>query len=204
MSVNSVAEGLTPLMWAARQGQSESVKRLLEKKADATKVSDTGYTALMYAVCNGYTECAQALGNKDTIDVRNPKSGLSALMYVCLMAPEQYAAIITHLMDPEQGKGRKVESCRSLYDGYTPLMIAARRGNMAMVELLTPDAEDIRREDAHGNTCIDYAERSGNPAVTTYLEDKRGMPLWLQYILIGAGAIVALIVVVNLWRCGLI
>lgn len=212
MSVNSVAEGLTPLMWAARQGQSKSVERLLKKKADAAMVSDTGYTALMYAACNGDTACVEALADKEMIDKRNPKSGLSALMYVCLMAPEHHADVIKHLKRQEQKKGgifneyypwflkEKVESCRSLYDGITPLMLAARRGDLAMVELLAPDAEDIRQEDVHGNTCIDYAERSDNPAVTNYLRDKQGMPQWLQYMLGGAVLIIALCVILIFLR----
>lgn len=212
MSVNSVAEGLTPLMWAARQGQSKSVERLLKKKADAAMVSDTGYTALMYAACNGDTACVEALADKEMIDKRNPKSGLSALMYVCLMAPEHHADVIKHLKRQEQKKGgifneyypwflkEKVESCRSLYDGITPLMLAARRGDLAMVELLAPDAEDIRQEDVHGNTCIDYAERSDNPAVTNYLRDKQGMPQWLQYTLGGAVLILALFVILIFLR----
>lgn len=195
MGVNSVVEGLTPLMWAARQGQSKSVERLLKRNADAAMVSDTGYTALMYAACNGCAECVKALDDKEVIDKRNPKSGLSALMYVCLMSPEHHVDVIKHLKKKEQ-----VECCRSLYDGYTPLMLAARRGDLAMVELLAPDAEDIRQEDALGNTCIDYAERSGNKAVTTYLKSKQGMPQWLKYTLGGAVLILALFVILIFLR----
>lgn len=197
MTVNTPVEGLTPLMWAARQGKYDEVKRLLKEDADDSISSDRGYTALMYAACNGSKDIVKLLDKKERIDELNPKSGLSALMYVCLLEPENYSDVVKALVKADADK-----NCRSQYGGLTPLMLAARKGNLKLVEQLKPNEIDIIIEDVHGDTCIDYAERSNNKGVVALLEKQEGISDWMIALALISLIIIVLAVLIVVIRSG--
>jgi ankyrin repeat protein len=55
---------MTPLLWAAKNGQIEVVKLLLEKGANSEAKDKSDRTALMLAVANGKTDVAALLREK--------------------------------------------------------------------------------------------------------------------------------------------
>lgn len=62
--LSEVAEhqgGHTPLMVAALEGETATVKRLLSGGADVNERDEGGRTALMFAVSNRHGDCAKAL-----------------------------------------------------------------------------------------------------------------------------------------------
>jgi hypothetical protein len=59
------------------------------------------------------------------------------------------------------------------YSRFTPLMIAASRGNMAMAELLAP-ASDLGQLSSCGRTAEEIAKRAGHEDVAFWLANMRG------------------------------
>ncbi len=53
--------GVTPLMDAARSGQTDRIRELLATGSDPNKRDTDGVTALIYAVANGHTDAAKLL-----------------------------------------------------------------------------------------------------------------------------------------------
>jgi ankyrin repeat protein len=49
----------------------------------------------------------------------------------------------------------------SNWEGQTPLMIAARRGNVALAHLLLERGANVARTDTHGMTAAAYAAAEG-------------------------------------------
>lgn len=77
-------DGSTALIYAAYHGKLESVKALIEAKANINFTNSGGHTALMYAAYEGKTEIVNEL-IKDGADVNiADKSGLTALTQAAL------------------------------------------------------------------------------------------------------------------------
>src|SRR5688572_29490162 len=72
--------GHTELMRAALEGQTETVKRLLESGANVNDRDDEGRTALMFAVANIQTDAAKALLDHGADVNVTANDGSSALM----------------------------------------------------------------------------------------------------------------------------
>ena len=66
--------GLTPLVFAAREGATEAVRALVEGKADIDKTTADGSSAVLVAVQNGYYDLARYLiRNKANVNLPNQK-----------------------------------------------------------------------------------------------------------------------------------
>ncbi|XP_043596537.1 myotrophin-like [Bombus pyrosoma] len=64
IDVNEMIDGRTPLHYAADYGQSEVVRYLLEKGANANVTDKHGITALLAAIWEGHTNCVKLLLEK--------------------------------------------------------------------------------------------------------------------------------------------
>ncbi|XP_058815266.1 ankyrin repeat and SAM domain-containing protein 4B-like [Topomyia yanbarensis] len=56
--------GMTPLLWAAHEGQMEAVRILLERKGKVSKVDRFGNSALHLAAARGHLECVKLVFGK--------------------------------------------------------------------------------------------------------------------------------------------
>jgi ankyrin repeat protein len=74
-------EGVTALINAAESGSVESVRFLLDQKADASHVSAQGFTALVVAAAGGHVAVAKLLVAAGADVDHMEGEGVSALMY---------------------------------------------------------------------------------------------------------------------------
>jgi ankyrin repeat protein len=114
--------GMTPLMWAAKNGKPDAIIALVKANADVNAEAKTGWTALCYAANNkGCTEAALALiGKGANVNVKLP--------WVSLRQKNGKAAL------GEPGLGGK-DTKEGLKD-VTILMLAAKEGDVTLVKAL--------------------------------------------------------------------
>jgi ankyrin repeat protein len=120
-------EGTTPLMRAARAGDPEVMRLLLEKGADPKRVTKEGNTALMFAAGVGYRD-------KNT---RSPESGALGALKVAL----------------DQGLDLNQTNAR----GETALHGAALRGADSLVQFLVEHGGKLDAKTKQGFTTLDVA-----------------------------------------------
>ncbi|EFO60930.1 NEK, Kinase [Giardia lamblia P15] len=113
--------GMTALMWAAHQGHKRAVKILLEHEKGMR--DKDGNTAFMYALRNKHTDIAALLHEHEA-------PSWTPLM--CASFTGDIEAVRMHLSDKDKKNS----------EGDTALIIAARAGHEAIVELLDPTDKD--------------------------------------------------------------
>ena len=115
------------LLKAARDGEIEKVKELLEK-TNVNAKTESGITALMMACDEGHEEIAGLLIKKRAdVNAKEKNDNLTALMLACYHGHKDLVELlIAHRVDvnAEDKKGR------------TALMVASNRGHTEIAELL--------------------------------------------------------------------
>ena len=143
--------GETPLMFAARTGRPEAVKLLLEAgaKVDA-KETMRQTTALMWAAEQGHAEVIELLvaagaevNASSTVDEAKRRRGV---VY-------------------KQGENQHT-------GGVTPLVLAARQGNLQAVKTLADNGADLNKTSGDGSTAMVVAIQNGHYDVARYLVEK--------------------------------
>ena len=141
----------TPLMFAARTGRPEVLNLLLEAgaKVDA-KETMRQTTALMWAAEQGHAEAIRLLvaagadiNAQSTIEEAKKRRGV---VY-------------------KQGENQHT-------GGVTPLVLAARQGNLAAVKVLAENGADLNKGAGDGTTAMVVAIQNGHYDVARYLVEK--------------------------------
>jgi len=171
--------GLTPLMWAAATGNTEIVRLLLDNGAVVDRRANDGSTALMFASANGSLEIVRALVVKGA-DVTTARGGVKARQ----LAVERGHADVAMLLDQAEVLGRRLlQAANEGHDmvvrqvlamgapvnmpderGATALMIAARNGDLGMLQALLSRGADASIRDSQGRTVFEWAEPSSSTA----------------------------------------
>jgi ankyrin repeat protein len=181
--------GLTPLMWAAASGNTEIVKQLLEGGASVDRRSSDGSTALMLAAANGFTEIVRALVLRGA-DVSAARGGVRARQ----LALDRGHADVVALLEQAEALGRRLlQAATEGHDtvvrqvlalgapvnmaderGATALMIAARNGDLGILQALLSRGADASVRDSQGRTVFEWAEPSPTTAkyVVAFLVDR--------------------------------
>lgn len=174
--------GLTPLMWAAAGGNTEVVRQLLDSGAAVDRRAADGSTALMLASANGFTDIVRALVLKGA-DVTAAKGAVRARQ----LALERGHTEVVTLLDQAEALGRRLLQAASeghdmvvrqvlalgapmnMTDerGATALMIAARNGDLGILQALLSRGADGSIRDMQGRTVFDWAEPS--PATAKFV-----------------------------------
>ena len=131
----AMADGTTPLHWAAHNGDADLVKRLLEAGAKAAAVNDYGSTPLSEAAERADAAIIKLLLQAGA-NVESPnREGETALMTVARTNGIEAAKVLL-------SKGANVDA-REQWRGQTALMWASAQSQPAMVRLLIKRGADV-------------------------------------------------------------
>ena len=145
------------LVEAAREGDRETLRRLLQEQVDVNLAPVDGATALHWAAHRNDLEAAQLLiGAGADLDAANAY-GVTSLSLACT---NRNAAMVEKLL--EAG----ADPNATQWTGETVLMTCARTGNLAAVRsLLNHGADPKARENRREQTSLMWALAGGHPAV---------------------------------------
>jgi ankyrin repeat protein len=138
-------------MLAASNGQTDTVKLLLEKGATIDATNKDGWTAVLLAANHGQTETVKLLLEKGAKIDATENTGWTALM---LAASDGRMETVRLLLD----KGAEVDKKKP--DGLTALMIAAAHDQAEVVRLLLERGADVTAKDGSGQTARNRATKT--------------------------------------------
>lgn len=150
--------GLTALIFAAREGDPESTRILIEAGADVNQTSEYGWTPLLAAIQNRYYELAMYLldhgadpniathGGWNPLYIATDNRNIEGGDYPTRKPDLDHLTLIKRLLeegaDPNQRMASSTET-RTIFthqwlreEGATPLLRAAQSGDLELIELL--------------------------------------------------------------------
>ena len=147
----ALLSGETLLMTAARTGDAAVVQQLLAADADVnTAEPGRGQTALMWAVGQRHAGVVEALlAHRPDLHARS-----AVRTEVVKTSPEPWNP--DYIIDLPQG-------------GYTPLLFAARVGDLASARLLVAAGADVNDTAPYGTSATVVAAHSGHGALAAFL-----------------------------------
>jgi uncharacterized protein len=141
--------GETPLMVGARSGNADVVRQLLVRGANVNARAARGQTALMWAVAQRHPDVVKAL-LEHRADVHARSESWSQVEAVSPHGHLDYNRAIP-------------------YGNNTPLMFAARVGDLASAKLLVASGANVNDHDARGVSVVVLAAHSGFTDVVEFL-----------------------------------
>jgi ankyrin repeat protein len=171
--------GMTPLLFAARNGDAESAKLLLAAGADANDSLPDGTSALVLAAHSGQGNVAIALLEKGADP--NAIGGGYAAMHAAVLRSDLklVKALLAHAADPniKMTKGTPVRRDTTDYNllapliGSTPYLLAARFLEPEIMKVLVAGGADPKITMPYGATPLMLAAGMG----TSFEESRRGI-----------------------------
>ena len=131
-------DGTTPLMVLAQRGKTDAALKLLENaKIDIHIKDNAGRMAIDFATASGLRELVKALSQAE--EPHADTYGNTSLHHACW---NEQSEVVKVLLEKDPASVNKRND-----DGESPLILAARRSNLMIVELLLaagaqPDAAD--------------------------------------------------------------
>ena len=180
--------GVTPLERAAENASPAMVERLLAAGADATAAQTSGLTPLMTAARTGNAEVVHALlaGGAD-VNAATAETASTALMWaVAEPHPNVVGALLDAGADPHA----------STTKGLTPLLFAARNGDIKMAKTVLAAGVDVNETGADGTHALPYAIVAGHHDFALFLLDEGADP---NSTMGGVGALHAAVGRVDTW-----
>ena len=155
------AYGVTPLSLAAANGSAVLVELLLGAGADPNAARDSGETPLMRAASTGSVAAVRALlAAGADIDAADPTGAQTALM---LAASGRHPDVVAVLL----ARGADVEARSRL--GFSPLLFAAREGDLASARRLVAAGADVDAAMPDGTSALLVAAVRGQVGVARFL-----------------------------------
>lgn len=187
------SRGVTALMLAALNGETDQVQYLVEKGSDMEARWEIGQTSLIIAAYAGHMNTVELLLSLGAQVDAQCSNGRTALHHACekshlpIMAKllshsadiekqdkEDYTPLFLGVMYEQTStvqlllaKGANPDARRS-EDGDTPLMIAASRGDLELLCILLDSGAEIECRNDEGRTAL---MRSANAQITEKLLD---------------------------------
>jgi ankyrin repeat protein len=177
--------GVTALSLAAENANVEMVERLVAAGADPNTTLPGGETMLMTAARTGRVGAVRALlaAGADLV-ARESARGQTALMWAAAhREPDVVRVLLKHgaatdarTVARRQFRGTGLRSTTSPAGathfgagGFTPLLFAARHGDVASARLLLNAGADVDETGADGNSALVLATMSGHPRLAEFL-----------------------------------
>ena len=154
------ATGRPPIVDAARTGDTEALRALLQKKADVNATEGDGSTALHWVSYRDDVEGARLLLRAGAKVNAANDLGATPLWAASQNGSE---AMVRLLLDAGANPNA------ALLLGETPLMVAARAGKGAVAELLIAKDANINAHAARGQTALMWAVAQKHPDVVKIL-----------------------------------
>ena len=192
--------GVTPLALACRNANAAMVDALLSAGADANAAVETGESALMSCARSGGVDAVNALlAHGADVNVKEPLENQTALMWA---VAERHPAVVEVLLehgadiDARSRARRKVISRRLQSElkygelgrsygtdaeetdvgGFTPLLFAARQGDVESARLLVSAGASVNDIAPDGTSALVVAAHSGHRAMATFLLEHGANP----------------------------
>jgi ankyrin repeat protein len=187
--VNAVNDlGVTPLWVAATTRSTQTMATLLEAGANPNVVPPTGVTPLMIATRTGNLDAVRALLAHDAdANLKERAHGQTALMWaIAARQPDIVRALIDGGADVHARSAtsrRHVLLCCAQYNGdsrgaawiehggFTPLLFAAREGDVESAKHLLAAGANVNDAAADGTSALALAAMSAQGAVAAVLID---------------------------------
>ena len=191
--------GWTALMYAARQGAIDAARALVDCGANLNLADQDGTPALTFAIINGHYDLAELLVEKGADVNQADRTGATPLysavdMHTLVTSfgrPElprpvtdgsvgAAKLLLAHGADPNKPLKTKIlkrtyqAGDGRLAEGATPLMRAAKAGDVVMMTLLIAAGADVDRTNAAGDTALHIA--ANLPKVVRFLSDEGASP----------------------------
>ena len=153
----SLKMGETPLMTAARSGSLQAVERLLDHGADVNAAEhERGQTALMWAVAQQHAGVARFLVEKD--------------------ADLHARSTVWYQLENTAGNTNPSGNFRMAHGGSTPLLFAARQGDVETARALVDAGADVQDAEASGASALVISAHSGHGQLGIYLLEQGADP----------------------------
>lgn len=134
------------LLDAAKDGNLDQVKSLIEQGADIEAKTDNGSTPLHWAAASGHTDVANLLLEKGADIEAKDRGGWTPLHWAAANGQTDIANLLLE-------KGADIDAKTN--DGKTPLHLAAYKGHTAVAEMLIEKGADLDTKDCKGRTPLD-------------------------------------------------
>lgn len=184
------ALGATPLWLAAKNGGGAMVERLLEAGASPNVSLQMGETPLMAAARSGSLIAVESLLARGAdVNAAERERGQTALMWA---AAQQHAEIVRLLtrhgadvdartrvwdqLENTAGNTNTSGNFRMNHGGSTPLLFAARSGDVATARALVEAGADVNDTAAAGTSALVIAAHSGHGPLGIYLVEEGADP----------------------------
>ncbi len=185
--------GATPLFLACVNRSGGMVERLLNAGADANAALLSGETVLMTCARTGDARGVRALlGRGAQVNAREPAHSQTALMWAAARGhAEAVQALLvagadlrarsraytqTVTSEVTQRAGREELNYGIIRGGSTPLIFAARSGDVASARLLLAAGADANDSTPEGASALVVAAHSGHTGVATLLLERDASP----------------------------
>lgn len=156
------ANGLTPLMNAIKGGHLPLVQLLLKKGANANAVDNDDWTAAMHAAWQNEPKMIRTLsGHGADFEMVEKLTSSTALT---LAVQKGHAISVVALVDSGANPDFRVGDA-----GYTPLMIAASKGELTSAQALLQYGADVNAANTGGVTALMIAAAKNKADLTALL-----------------------------------
>ncbi|MFZ9053212.1 MAG: ankyrin repeat domain-containing protein [Woeseiaceae bacterium] len=169
--------GVTPLMLACQNRSAEMVRLLLKSGADPDAASWSGVTPLMTAARTGEVDSMHALLDAGAdVNASEPRRGQNALIWAIGFGYPDAARVLIENGADVSARTTKLQEDYSPMEieaytknvsgtaqgGYTPLMFAARTGDLATARLLLEKGADPNAESMVDGGPLEIASAAGH------------------------------------------